>query len=147
MRLLVDCLSAQLKPQSPLLPFSPTHAITHYPFTLINSPDHSYLTVYCNHRWWNSRPSAMTKGAQGRIKATHCNTVANIFFFLSCLRLYRWERPNGKEVEMKANLLDTQVVSADYISDWLYILVWVPFLICVFFFASEICSHFQSATM
>jgi len=36
---------------------------------------------------------------------------------LSCLRLYRWERPNGKEVEMKANLLDTQVVSADYISD------------------------------
>ena len=58
----------------------------------------------------------MTKGAQGRIKATHCNTVANILF-LSCLRLYGWERPNGRELEKKANLLDTQVLSADYIRD------------------------------
>jgi hypothetical protein len=114
-RLSVDSIKT---PVSPFSPSSPSHAITHYPFTPINSPDHSHLTVYCNYRWWNSRPSVMTKGAQGRIKATHRNTVANIYFFLSCLRLYRWERPNGREVEMRAHLLDIQVVSADYIRDW-----------------------------
>jgi hypothetical protein len=118
--------------KTPSFPFFTPHAITHYSFTFSNSPDHSYLTVCCDHT-----DDVRTKcDDQGSAEYDEGHTLQHLRVFLVLLWKWRKER----EVEKKVDWLVIQIIITDYVSSWLIFV----YLIFVLFFTSEIYFHAHS---